>query len=82
MHEYLPSTKVILFAKLSDLPEYKDSFMNIKLDYCKCIRIYEKANLRSDFRKVYFQAGARTHKSITLVKGKKCKCKPLIMNTF
>ena len=43
MHEFLPSTKVILFAKLSDLPEYKDSFMNIKLDYCKCIRIYEKA---------------------------------------
>ena len=31
------------------MPEYKDSFMNIKLDYCKCIRVSEKANLRSDF---------------------------------
>ena len=33
------------------LPEYKDSFMNIKFDVCKCIRMYEKAPLRSDFRK-------------------------------
>ena len=36
------------------LPEYKYSFMNIKFDYCKCIRIYEKAHLRSDFRKKIF----------------------------
>ena len=28
--------------------------MNIKFDYCKCIRIYEKAHLRSDFRKKIF----------------------------
>ena len=28
--------------------------MNIKFDYCKCIRIYEKAHLRSDFRKRIF----------------------------
>ena len=31
------------------LPEYRDGFMNIKLDCWKCIRIYEKAHLRSDF---------------------------------
>ena len=32
------------------MPEYKDSFMNIKFDYYKCIRVYEKAHLKSDFR--------------------------------
>ena len=31
------------------LPEYKDSFMDIKFDYCICIRIHEKAHIRSDF---------------------------------
>ena len=57
--------------------------MNIKFDYCKCIRIYEKAHLRSDIRKKNISlAGARTHKSITLVEGKNSKCTSLIMNAF
>ena len=44
-------------------------FMNIKLDYCKCIRIYKKAHLRSHFwqsidykymlPKYYFVAGQK-----------------------
>ena len=43
--------------------------MNIKFDYCKCIRIYEKAHLRSDFwqsidykyilQKYYFGGGQK-----------------------
>ena len=33
------------------MPEYKNQ---IKLDHWKCIRISEKAHLRSDFRKKYF----------------------------
>ena len=40
--------------------------MNIKFDYCKCIRIYEKAHLRSDFwqskyilQKYYFDGGQK-----------------------
>ena len=56
--------------------------MNIKFDYCKCIRIYEKAHLRSDLKKNTFLAGARTHKIITLVKGKNSKCTSLIKNTL
>ena len=38
----------------SRLSEFIDSFMNIKFDYCKCIRAYKKAHSRSDFRKKYF----------------------------
>ena len=33
------------------MPEYKDSFVKIKFDYCKFIRMYEKDRLISDFRK-------------------------------
>ena len=33
------------------LSKYKESSMNIKFDYWKCIRMYEKAQLRSNFRK-------------------------------
>ena len=56
--------------------------MNIKLDYCKCIRMFETAHLRSDFRKNTSLPGARTHKSITLVKRKNSKCTFLIINKF
>ena len=44
-----PPPKYYFLKNLFNLPEYKDSFMNIKFDYCKCVRIYEKAHLRSDF---------------------------------
>ena len=37
--------------KLFNLPEYKDSFMNIKFDYCKCIRIYKKSPFKIRFQK-------------------------------
>ena len=33
------------------MPEYKKTSTNIKFDHWKCIRISEKAHLRSDFRK-------------------------------
>ena len=53
------------------LPEYKDSFMNIKFDYCKCIRIYEKAHLRSDFwQSIDYKYITTYYKSTTLVEGK------------
>ena len=43
---------------------------------CKCIRIYEKAHLGSDFRiKNASLAGAQIQKCITLVEGKKFKKK-------
>ena len=57
--------------------------MNIKFDYCKCIKIHEKAHLRSDLRKKIFPwLGLETHKSIALVEGKNSKCTSLIMNVF
>ena len=43
---------------------------------------YEKVHVRSDFRKKKFLAGARTQKSIILVKGKNSICTSLIMNTL
>ena len=40
--------------------------MIIKYEYYwKCIRIYEKVHLISDFRKKFSSAGARTHESET-----------------
>ena len=48
---FYPPPKQYFLKNLFKLPEYKDSFMNNKFDYCKCIRIYEKAHLRPDFRK-------------------------------
>ena len=53
------------------MPDYKESFMNIKFDYCKCIRIYEKVHLKSDFwqskyilQNYYFDGGQKfTHVS-------------------
>ena len=44
--------------------------------------MYMKAHLRSDFRKNTSLPGARTHKSITLVKRKNSKCTFLIINKF
>ena len=35
------------------LLKYKESSMNTKFDYWKCNKMYEKAQLRSDFRKKY-----------------------------
>ena len=49
MYEFLPSIKVMLLKYVLRLPEYKDSFMNIKFNYCTCIKTYEKGHLRSDF---------------------------------
>ena len=46
---FLPSAKVILLQYVHRWPECKDIFVNIKFDYCKCIRTYEKFHLRSDF---------------------------------
>ena len=75
MHEFLPSTKVILLYYVLRLPESKDSFRNIKFDYCKFIRIYEKSPLRYDFC-----GNLSTYcKNITLVEGKN-SCTSLIMN--
>ena len=49
------------------MPEYKKSSTNIKFDHWKCIRISEKAHLRSDFRKKNISlSGARTHKPMNI----------------
>ena len=48
---FYPPPKSYFLKNLFNLPEYKDSFINIKFDYCKS---NEKAHLRSDFRKQYF----------------------------
>ena len=52
--------------RLLRLPEYNDNFMNIKFDYFKCIRMYEKVHLRYDFcqskyilQKYYFGGGQK-----------------------
>ena len=45
------------------LLKYKESSMNSRFDYWKYNKMYEKAQLRSDFRKNISLAGARTHKS-------------------
>ena len=42
------------------LTKYKEISTNI-FDYWKCIRIYEKDHLISDFKKKDALAGARTH---------------------
>ena len=80
---FYPPQKLYFLQNLFNLPEYKDRSLNIKFDYCKCTRIYEKVHLRSDFRKKNtFLAWAPTHKNITLVNGKNSKCTSLIMNTL
>ena len=56
---------VRVFYKIDiTMPEYKKSSTNIKFDHWKCIRISEKAHLRSDFRKKKSLSGARTHEVI------------------
>ena len=52
---FYPPPKSYFLKNLFNLPEYKDSFINIKFDYCKS---NEKAHLRSDFRKQTLVAGA------------------------
>ena len=53
------------------MPEYRNSSTNIKFEHQKCIRISEKAHLRSDFRKkIISLSGARTHES-TILSGQK-----------
>ena len=52
-----------------NIQESKESATNIKFGYSKFIRIDEKANLISKFRKKKSFTGVRTHKMITLEQG-------------
>ena len=70
---FYPPPKQYFLKNLFKLPEYKDSFMNNKFDYCKCIRIYEKAHLRSDFRKNYFLGWGLNTQKYYFGEGKKFK---------
>ena len=62
------------------LLKYKESSMNTKFDYWKCNKMYEKAQLRSDFRKNISLAGAPTHESDYFCTAHYLGCKPVILN--
>ena len=64
------------------LLKYKKSSMNTKFDYWKCMKMYENAQLRSDFRKNISLAGAQTHKSVYFPAANYLGWKPVILNLF
>ena len=65
------------------LLKYKESSrITTKFDYWKCNRMYEKEELRSDFRKNISLAGAWTHESDYFHGVHYLGCKAVTVNSF